>query len=143
MISSFMGFKLPKKSLRSTGTCSKCLTPATGARIKMPYLSAPGRSDSDIFESQMCYPLSNSCHLDVKNTVVRMSDVAEPQSWGRLPGVLNWNSISLLSPLTLVSNPGTLQMWLKTGINFFFSNIYHKHSRMGKICFMVYPIKCV
>lgn len=62
MISSFMGFKLPKKSLRSTGTCSKCLTPATGARIKMPSISAPGRSDSE-----MCYPLSNSCHLHVKN----------------------------------------------------------------------------
>lgn len=41
-----MGFKHPKKSLRSTGTCSKCPMPATGARTKTPYPSAPGRPAS-------------------------------------------------------------------------------------------------
>ncbi|CAG05525.1 unnamed protein product [Tetraodon nigroviridis] len=45
--SSFMGFKHLKKSLRSTGTCSKCPMPATGVRTKTSYLSAPGRSGSD------------------------------------------------------------------------------------------------
>lgn len=39
-----MGFKRPKKSLRCTGICSKCLTRVTGARIKTLCLSAPGKT---------------------------------------------------------------------------------------------------